>query len=240
MKDAKLEDTTTNKSSQGIKWENNGYAVHGINKRFSFKRAQALIVSQSERRGGVAGEAQRTYAYKEKALHARVTTYGFMLRSTLSLSVLSGTGILSRWMIFFPNNGAAVPNRIARLTTRQPRDCTIVRISALFVPCSCGPMPRAKARINELREQQQKQNNIAQHPTYRYTSITQNTSLGNINYIYIYEGCSKSKVTFQFSPATYIQVLNFSCRCVGTLVTIICSQFWLYSTCCFFGRGVRG
>ena len=37
-----------------------------------------------------------------------------------------------------------------------------------------------------------------------------------------YEGCSKSKVTFQFSPATYIQVLNFCCCCVGTLVTIIC------------------
>ena len=42
---------------------------------------------------------------------------------------------------------------------------------------------------------------------------------------YIYEGCSKSKMTSQFSPATYIQVLNFCCCCVGTLVTIICSRF---------------
>ena len=56
----------------------------------------------------------------------------------------------------------------------------------------------------------------------------------------LYEKCSNSKVTFQFSPATYIQVLNFCCCCVGTLVTIICSQFCLCSTCCFSGRGVRG
>ena len=50
-------------------------------------------------------------------------------------------------------------------------------------------------------------------------------NLGDDDVIYVYEGCSKSKVTFQFSPATYIQVLNFCCCCVGTLVTIIRSQF---------------
>ena len=51
------------------------------------------------------------------------------------------------------------------------------------------------------------------------------TSDGFVLCFDLYEGCSKSKVTFQFSPVTYIQVLNFCCCCVGTLVTIICSQF---------------
>ena len=52
-----------------------------------------------------------------------------------------------------------------------------------------------------------------------------NTLTRHTDSSYMYEGCSKSKVTFQFSPATYIQVLNFCCCCVGILVTIICSQF---------------
>ena len=56
---------------------------------------------------------------------------------------------------------------------------------------------------------------------------------------HLYEVCSKSKVTFQISRATYFRLSIFFFCYVGTLFPNICTKFQVYSIFCLVVRGVK-
>jgi len=66
-----------------------------------------------------------------------------------------------------------------------------------------------------------------------------NSVLVDLKSEYIYEVCSKSKVTFQISRATYFRLSIFLFCYVGTLFPNICTKFQLIPLFCLVVRGVK-